>query len=81
MGALVESWSGWYRQLRPLAACWHLPAFLLACAGMERKNVGLRLSGVFLAQLDEVRGGVPRETWIRQVLMAEVDRLLKERGS
>ncbi len=47
---------------------------------MERTNVGLRLSGPFLAQLDEVRGGVPREAWIRQLLVVEVDRLLKERA-
>ncbi len=47
---------------------------------MERRQINLRLSPAFLAQLDEVRGGVPREAWIRQLLVAEVDRLLKERA-
>ena len=44
---------------------------------MERKNIGLRVSEAFLAQVDELRGGVPREAWIRQILVAEVDRLLR----
>lgn len=30
--------------------------------------MGLRLSEEFLAQLDEVRGLVPREVWIRSAL-------------
>lgn len=35
---------------------------------MERKQINLRLSEEFLAQLDEARGLVPREAWIRQAL-------------
>ena len=33
-----------------------------------RKQINLRASEAFLTQLDEVRGGVPRETWIRAAL-------------
>jgi len=52
---------------------------LLSFASMDRKQVGLRLSEAFLAQLDAVRGGVPREAWIRMVLTREVERLIGER--
>ena len=44
---------------------------------MPRKSIGLRVSEEFLAQLDAVRGLVPRETWIRDALMREVERCLK----
>lgn len=54
---------------------------LLASASMERKNIGLRLSEEFLVQLDRVRGGVPREAWIRLVLQEAVRRALVESRS
>jgi len=43
-----------------------------------RKQINLRLSEEFLAQLDEVRGGVPREAWIRRVLMEAVKEALRD---
>lgn len=45
-----------------------------------RRNVGLRLSDEFLAELDQVRGDVPRELWIRMELERAVARYLPERS-
>jgi hypothetical protein len=47
---------------------------------MARKQIGLRVSEDFLRQLDEVRGLVARETWIRDALMKAVAKALGERG-
>lgn len=53
--------------------------YLLLASASMRKNVGLRLSEEFLKQLDEVRGGVPREAWIRRRLEEAVRQELAER--
>ncbi len=42
-----------------------------------RRQINLRVSEGFLKQLDEVRGGVPREAWIRAALTKEVEIALK----
>ena len=43
----------------------------------SRRQINLRVSQAFLMQLDEVRGGVPREVWIREALTTQLREALR----
>ncbi len=48
---------------------------------VSRKQINLRVSEEFLAQLEEIRGLVPREAWMRDALTKALDVEIKARAT